>query len=163
MAEYPRNAPNIHAVCSALHRGVGAARARGMIGFEPLLEVTMAELDAWAAARPGYRYDRDAACNALLVVSGGAQASLWTDPNPAPEPLPEGLEALVCHAVTRWGAGTMWSAPRERYIANPKGSWRVVARLLRENGGPDPRPYWLAEAIEHAAAAERIDIGEPSP
>lgn len=80
-AEHPGgHAPNNHVLRAALYCGVGAARARGLMGFEALFPAALAELDAWAAERPGYRYDRDAARDALRRLAGRPNAAVWTDP-----------------------------------------------------------------------------------
>lgn len=154
-----RHVPNIHVLRSAFQRGVGAARARGTTGCTALLDAAVAEVVAWGTERPRYPLDVDGARAALLAMGGGPGGTLWNEAVPESESLPEGLEALVEYAVENYGLPCMWFANRPHLAATPRTSWGAITEMLRNYGGPDPRPFWLADAIERAAAEEgAIDV-----
>jgi hypothetical protein len=143
--------PNSFVIRDALFRGIGKARAAGLVGREALLDAALRELDAWSNAN-GVTIDVDESRIALEAKAGGERSEIWAESVPVREDLPEGLEALVSFAIARYGTTTMWWMDRARLVASPRESWPSVVRALRENGGPDPRPFWLAEAIERSAA-----------
>jgi hypothetical protein len=143
--------PNSFVIRDALFRGIGKARAAGLVGREALLDAALRELDAWSNAN-GVTIDVDESRIALEAKAGGDRSDMWAEPVPAREDLPEGLKALVNFAVAQYGTATMWWMDRARVVASPREYWPSVVRALREKGGPDPRPFWLADAIERSAA-----------
>ncbi len=139
--------PNTHVVRDAACRGIGRARANGIVGKEPLLDAAMAEFDRWAA---DCRYDLDIPGSRAKIESlFRADADIWDAPNPPPDYLPTDLDDLLSFAMQHYGLMTMWYANCERIIRNR--SWRIVVEKLRDYGGPWPKAFWLADAIDAAA------------
>lgn len=143
--------PNSHVLRSSLFRGVGAARAASVGDPALLLQAAMDDVRAWAEER-GLLLDETAVRAAFLQMAEQSDGSpnLFDEPTPDPEELPEGIEDLVAFAVDRYGSTCMWSANRSWMIEHPKEAAASIARLLRDYGGPDPRPFWLAGKIEAA-------------
>lgn len=143
--------PNHFVLRAALFRGVGQARAAGITDRSSLVSAALDELAAWASqAEVSLAVDQ---CRvALIDVAGGPGAAIWNEPLPPRDTLPAGLDELVRFAIERYGASTMWWMDRSRALRAPQDSWKSVVAALRNHGGPDPRPFWLAQAIEQSAA-----------
>ncbi|CAO3439512.1 hypothetical protein [Azospirillum argentinense] len=130
---------------------VGAARARGITGRDALLDQAQAAVARWADENH-QTVDLARARERMLRFAGGPNAYFWDQPISEREPLPTGLAALIEYAWRNYEP-VLWAEDIAQ-DAVPHAVWPTVARALRERGSPDPRAWWLAEAIEMAAARE---------
>ncbi|MBP2315503.1 hypothetical protein [Azospirillum soli] len=136
---------------SLLLQSIGEARSRGITGCDALLDQAQAAVGRWADEHH-QTVDLAQVRQRMLRFAGGPDARIWSEPIPPREPLPAGLAALIEHAW-RSHEACLWAEDIDR-DADPRAIWLVVARALRERGSPDPRAWWLAGAIERAAADE---------
>ncbi len=133
-----------------MHYAVGEARARGAVGREDLLAA------ATLAVRTAYGdgLDEEITRGRLVDLAGGPDAAIWSAPNPLPDDLPDGLEALVTWAWRHHHA--LLFAEEVPVGGDPWTIWPAVVAALCARGGPDPRPFWLANALEDAAGRPRL-------
>ena len=101
--------PNSFVIRDALFRGIGKARAAGLVGREALLDAALSELSAWSNAN-GITIDMDESRRALEAKAGVIAPTFG---------LSRYLHERICRKVSR-----PWSALRSRgTVRQRRGGW----------------------------------------